>query len=69
MYLLLQFMLIRIRPLRSRMWKFTRRAYLEIQNKYVFYVILSAHLTLYKLETAQNIFNLHMHKILLLNFS
>jgi hypothetical protein len=32
------------------MWKFERRIYLEIENKLVFFVILSAYLTVQKLK-------------------
>lgn len=41
------------------MWNFARRTHTEIQKKMVFYVILSTYLTVHKLETAQNIFNVH----------
>jgi len=37
--ILLLFILIDIRPLRTEMWTFERRAFQEIQNKLVFYVI------------------------------
>ena len=51
-------------PLRPDMWKYEWRAYLELQNKLVFYLIfLSMHLTVQKLKTSHDLFCLHSVKL------